>query len=1202
MKREDYQQLKKIFHATLELPEDERIAFLDAKCPANSPVRDEVLDLLRFYDSKFLFTPVGDVFSSVGFKCGQFVGGYKILQKLGEGGMGIVYEAEQQHPKRLVALKVMRTGYHSDQNNIRLFEREIQALARLRHPGIAAIFDAGTSQDGQLFFVMELVRGTALLDFVRTRCESKDQTHFDSDDILKLFRNICDVVIYAHQSGIIHRDLKPDNILITMDSQSEISDQPAEPALGVKILDFGLARITEPDATATLDLSQGGVIRGTLQYMSPEQVRGGSNEIDTRTDVYSLGVILYEILYGCPPYDVRNVSVIEALRIICDERPKNNTSSTEISTPTNGFSRSISRDVETIVLKALEKEPDRRYQSVAAFADDIERYLNRQPILAHPPSAAYQMRKFVARHRVATASVLLVFMMLLGFGIAMASQSARLASERDRAIQAEQVATQQTIIVAHAQDNEKAQRVLAEDNLNRANEQESIAKHQELLATQARLAAEENLVRAEEGEQQAEEQKSVAQNQKAVAEQQTALAQERADQNARLLYVSQINRAQQAWRDANVSEVEEILAEQIPKPGQIDLRGFEWYYLWRLSHRNEIKFSGPEELYTLAFSPDGTVLAVGGSDSDSQISTTLIDVATGRKNDSIKGRIAVGFATDGRIIALNNWNKKEGSVELWNRETRESSPSRVIVNTFLQPFLSADGSLLATQNLTSKDVEIYDLSTGDKVLSRKNSILATFQMAAFSPDNSLVATTDFGRATVLDVKTQSEQLTVNTEGVAFAVAFSPDNRMLAVGHRSNLEIWDIASKKLVGSVNTSVRTSDNFVDLGLVESLAFTETGRILAAGIGRTVRLFEIPSMKNVLTIVGHGDGIKSVRFSPDGKSLATLSRDRSVKLWAIPDIDNKIEVGRRFGDFVDIENEFGAAFSSNGTLATTSREGRFLIRDPSNLGKITRFDPMDGVKGEYWAYPKYSSNGAVLASYLIPAHSWPAINKKPWPLAIWSLATQKRLGTFKNVSDFDFSANREVLLVSLDGRVDVLEIPSLKTLFTTDGFKTANCAVALSPDASKAALVEDGLLRIIDLHTNRIQQLRIRSLGKSLRQAVAFAPDGNVLAVSAGRNIALLDSTTEMELMTLRGHSSPVSSLAFSNDGRRLASADSAANDGKTLLWDLTTGQAVLSFWSRGTDTVSFASNGSVLVTSGYRGTAVRDGTPLAVGQVPR
>jgi len=333
----------------------------------------------------------------------QTIGEYRILGLLGQGGMGVVWEAEQPHPRRRVALKVMRQGHYVDDLHARMFHREAEILGRLRHPNIAAIYASGHTDDGHDFFAMEPVRGQTLGEWLAAR-----PGPVTPDELalrLRLFQTICEAVSYAHQRGVIHRDLKPSNIVVTEDAASA-PGAASIPLPVVKILDFGLARITDVDAVAGSVLTEVGMIKGTLQYMAPEQARGQVEAIDVRTDVYALGVILYELLSGQKPYEVLGWALAEAVRVICEQPPRS------LAASWSGTHR-LDQDVETIVAKALEKDPERRYGSVAALSDDLERYLASQPIKARVPSRAYRIRKYVQRHRVFVGAAAAVTLALL---------------------------------------------------------------------------------------------------------------------------------------------------------------------------------------------------------------------------------------------------------------------------------------------------------------------------------------------------------------------------------------------------------------------------------------------------------------------------------------------------------------------------------------------------------------------------------------------------------------------------------------------------------------------------------------------------------------------------------------------------------------------------------------------------------------------
>lgn len=295
------------------------------------------------------------------------VGPYLIRRRLGEGGQATVYEAEQPAPSRAVALKVLRGGHFAGERDVRYFQREIQSLAALQHPAIATIYEAGHTDDGQHFLAMELVRGRPLDVYVRDGPVPLPQR-------LELFCKVCNAVHYAHQRGVIHRDLKPSNILV---------DAEGNP----KILDFGLARVMDTDVLRSKSMTQTGQILGTLPYMSPEQARGQTQAVGVQSDVYALGVILYELLTDRRPYPI-SPTMPEAVRTICEVPPQR----------PGSINRALRGDLETIALTVLEKEPTRRYASVAALNDDIRRYLAGEPIHARPPSRLYVLRTKVRKY------------------------------------------------------------------------------------------------------------------------------------------------------------------------------------------------------------------------------------------------------------------------------------------------------------------------------------------------------------------------------------------------------------------------------------------------------------------------------------------------------------------------------------------------------------------------------------------------------------------------------------------------------------------------------------------------------------------------------------------------------------------------------------------------------------------------------------
>ncbi|MBN2446552.1 MAG: tetratricopeptide repeat protein [Phycisphaerae bacterium] len=460
MTPERYARLKEVFAAACALETQRRSAYLDEACAGDEELRCEVEDLL-VHDAQSLSMlsdsrvgeavklPLGEVWETRSSAGGHEpapdterfpaqIGQYRIIGRIGAGGMGTVFEAEQQIPRRTIALKVIRHGVSSPMM-LRRFELEAHVLGRLQHPGIAQIYEAGTARietaHGEVveqpFFAMEYIRGQTLTDAIANR-------DLDLRQRLLLFGKVCDAVHHAHQKGVIHRDLKPSNILV---------DESGQP----KILDFGVARVT--DSAAQLATMQTGVgqIIGTVQYMSPEQVSGDPRDLDLRSDVYALGVILFQLLTGRPPQDLSQMSIPRAARAI-----------TDLDAPLLGtLNRDYRGDLETIVAKALERDRTQRYQSASELAADVRHYLRDEPIEARPASTVYQLRKFARRHRAlvagATAAVL-----ALAVGAVVSTWQAV------RATRAERLAQSRFVDAEEARVAEQEQRRLAETKADEA--------------------------------------------------------------------------------------------------------------------------------------------------------------------------------------------------------------------------------------------------------------------------------------------------------------------------------------------------------------------------------------------------------------------------------------------------------------------------------------------------------------------------------------------------------------------------------------------------------------------------------------------------------------------------------------------------------------------------------------------------------------
>jgi non-specific serine/threonine protein kinase/serine/threonine-protein kinase len=340
-------------------------------------------------------------------------GNYRLLEQIGEGGMGEVWLAEQLQPvRRKLAIKLIKAGMDTRQV-VERFEAERQALAVMDHPGIAKVFDAGSTPEGRPYFAMEYVRGEPITAYC-------DRHTLSLGDRLELFLQICDGVQHAHQKGIIHRDLKPSNVLV------EVVDGKACP----KIIDFGIAKATAQPLTDRTLYTEVGSVMGTPEYMSPEQAALSGQDVDTRTDVYALGVILYELLTGALPLDTKTArasGLDEVRRTIREVQPA------RPSARGGTAAHQLRGDLDWITMRALEKERMRRYGSVSDFSADIRRHLRHEPVVAGPPRVSYRASKFLRRHRLGASIAAAGVMLLVMFAVTMAVQARRIAQERDRA-------------------------------------------------------------------------------------------------------------------------------------------------------------------------------------------------------------------------------------------------------------------------------------------------------------------------------------------------------------------------------------------------------------------------------------------------------------------------------------------------------------------------------------------------------------------------------------------------------------------------------------------------------------------------------------------------------------------------------------------------------------------------------------------------
>ncbi len=464
-----HERLRSLFDRALELSPIERAAFLARECGGDATLKLRVEALLAAAeDDRFLGSPTGpkpetrtDSSAALAEGPGTRIGPYKLLQQIGEGGFGVVFMAEQEQPvKRRVALKIIKLGMDTRQVVAR-FEQERQALALMDHPNIARVIDAGATATGRPYFVMELVKGEPIGEYC-------DRHSLSIDQRLALFEQVCRAVQHAHSKGIIHRDIKPSNILV--------GTQDGKPV--AKVIDFGIAKATSSKLTDKTLFTEHQQVIGTLQYMSPEQAEG-SLDIDTRTDVYALGVVLYELLTGSPPFDhqtMREALFSEMQRIIREVDPPK--PSTRLHQSADMLATIAARrnvepkrlgtlvrgELDWIVMKALAKERTRRYESAHGFAEDLRRYLSGEAVVAAPPSAAYRFRKVVARNRGLVLAGSAVALALLIGAIAFAWQASVARTERDHALVAQRAEAEQRTIADEQRSAAQRLQTVAESN------------------------------------------------------------------------------------------------------------------------------------------------------------------------------------------------------------------------------------------------------------------------------------------------------------------------------------------------------------------------------------------------------------------------------------------------------------------------------------------------------------------------------------------------------------------------------------------------------------------------------------------------------------------------------------------------------------------------------------------------------------------
>ncbi len=847
-----------------------RADYVEQVCLSNRAIKARVLELLALHDEEVsLFDrpasglPQTLVANQVSESAGTQVGPYKLLQKIGEGGMGVVYMAEQSKPvERRVALKIIKPGMDTNQVIAR-FEAERQALAMMDHPNIAKVLDAGETDNGRPYFVMELVKGVPITEYC-------DEHHLTPKERLELFLAVLHAVQHAHQKGIIHRDLKPSNVLVAE------YDHQAVP----KVIDFGVAKATNQRLTDKTMFTQYGQLVGTFEYMSPEQAKLNQMDIDTRSDIYSLGVLLYELLTGDTPFDrlrLRSAAFDELLRIIREEEPPipSTRLSTSASLPALSANRSTDSkklstlmrgELDWIVMKAIEKERSRRYETPNAFADDIQRYLNQEAIVARPASTAYRLKKFTQRNFAAVAS---------GFAIAAALLLGTFAST--------------WMAIREYNANTLAQKMAAE-----ADAQFKNAVSAKVDAENERTAAEKLSLELIGKNEELKEQK---------------------DAQRRTAYIGQMNLIQKAWDANQFDRVRDLLNATRPGPGESDERGLEWYFWQRRIHPEEDAVKVATRIKASTFSPDARLFAYVDYDHMPTWKIVVMETTTGKVvfekemerhpmssaelvhvDDS---RVAVamtpkqasrGGTTGTATLSVFRMDNMELAMSIQAKSYHEYDDSF---------FFSRDGQRVAAA-MEEPIVQVWDTSSGESVAQ------VPVPTSSTSPLESLF-------------------VTLNHDGTK--VAIKPVAKIGSNAPMIGISIVELSTGATV--LTPPVVGTDGFGS----SDLYFTPNGKHVLSSDRRTVSTFDAIS-GNKLRTFEHVGEFSSNSISPDGRwfalevrQTAWMAGEKTAQPW--------IEiVDATTGEVVDVITGY-AGFT--GSYAFSADSSRLLSDHPQGKGVVT-------------------------------------------------------------------------------------------------------------------------------------------------------------------------------------------------------------------------------------------------------------------------